>query len=184
MTPLVPETSVQYPLGEKCGLARWFFEGESVAELSNTLNNVMKQSGEASKFRARDRKPNDATFFAIADSIDVGLPVLLGWNTKDYGDHAVLVTGYWHGKDDWLPASCITSRRNLHTSSISRHRLVLRIQSPSRREQRRERRPSSVCIIVTRCEEDAHGRIGPKSPAFMGRASPFPRNFCIIRGYS
>lgn len=83
-------------------LARWFFEGEYVAELSNTLNNFMKQSGEASKFRARDRKPNDATFFAIADSIDVGLPVLLGWNTKDYGDHAVLVTGYWHGKDDWL----------------------------------------------------------------------------------
>ena len=83
-------------------LARWFFEGAHVTELSNTLNNCIKQSGETTRFHAREKKTNKATFFAIAESIDVGLPVLLGWNTKDYGNHAVLVIGYWHGKDDWL----------------------------------------------------------------------------------
>ena len=69
-------------------------------------------------------------------------------------------------------ASCITSRRNLHPPCISRHRFVLRIRSPSRFAQRRERRLSGVCVIFTRCEEDAHGPIDPKSLVFMGRASP------------
>ena len=62
--------------------------------------------------------------------------------------------------------------------------LVLRIQSPSRRAQGGERRLSGVCFIVTSREEDAHGSNGPKSPAFMGRASPFPRDLCIIRDSS
>ncbi|MDD9983187.1 MAG: hypothetical protein OXU81_17820 [Gammaproteobacteria bacterium] len=83
---------------------------------------------------------------------------------------------------DWnsKPASCITSRRNLHTLCIPRHRLV-RIQSPSRCAHRRERRPGGVCIIVTRCEEAPHVPIGPKSLVFVGRASPFARDLCNIR---
>ena len=36
-------------------------------------------------------------------------------------------------------------------------------------------------VIVTRCEEDAHLPIGPESPVFMGRASPFARDLCNIR---
>ena len=27
---------------------------------------------------------------------------MLGWNTPDYGDHAVLVTGYWEGQEKWF----------------------------------------------------------------------------------
>ena len=38
----------------------------------------------------------------IVPSIDQGLPVMLGWNTYDYGCHAVLVTGYWIGTETWL----------------------------------------------------------------------------------
>ena len=49
-----------------------------------------------------------------------------------------------------LPASCITSRRILHMPSIPRHRLVLRIRSPSRCAQRRERRLCGVCVILIR----------------------------------
>ena len=48
------------------------------------------------------------------------------------------------------PASCITSRRNLHTPSIPRHRLVLPILRPSRCAQRHERRLSGVCGIFIR----------------------------------
>lgn len=80
-----------------------------------------------------------------------------------------------------IPASCIASRRSLHMPCIPRHSLAPRIRSPSRCAQRRERRLSGVCVIVTRCEEDAHPPIGPKNPAFMERESPFPRDLCIIR---
>ena len=83
-------------------LARWFFEGEYVTALSETLNNVMKESNEGTRFDSHDRDASSETFWAIAKSIDNGLPVILGWNTADYGNHAVLVTGYWHGVDDWL----------------------------------------------------------------------------------
>ena len=48
------------------------------------------------------------------------------------------------------PASCITSRRILHMPSIPRHRLVLRIRSPSRCAQRRERRLCGVCVVLIR----------------------------------
>ena len=27
---------------------------------------------------------------------------MLGWNTPDYGDHAVLVIGYWEGREKWF----------------------------------------------------------------------------------
>ena len=47
-------------------------------------------------------------------------------------------------------ASCITSRRNLHTPSILRHRLVLRVPSSSRCAQRRERRLCGVWVIFIR----------------------------------
>ena len=38
----------------------------------------------------------------IAGSIDLGLSVMLGWSTPDYGNHAVLVTGYREGSEKWL----------------------------------------------------------------------------------
>ena len=62
----------------------------------------MKHASEATRFRFKDREVTDETFYLIEDSIDKGLPVLIGWETDDYGNHAVLVTGYWHGDDDWL----------------------------------------------------------------------------------
>lgn len=33
------------------------------------------------------------------------MPVILGWDTNDYGSHAVLVTGYWIGQEKWLITS-------------------------------------------------------------------------------
>lgn len=67
-------------------------------------------------------------------------------------------------------ASCTSSRRNLHTPSIPRHRLVLRIRSPSRGAQRRERRLSGVCVIFTRVNK-THTRRSARR-AFHSRDGP------------
>lgn len=83
-------------------LARMFYEGQYVRDVGNTLNNIMRDSEEATRFKISSRPVNDRTFDAISESINSGLPVLIGWDTTDYGTHAVLVKGYWHGDDDWL----------------------------------------------------------------------------------
>lgn len=76
-----------------------------------------------------------------------------------------------------VPASCITSRRNLHTPSIPRDRIGLQIHSPSRCAQQRQRRLSGVRFIVTRCEDDARTPIGPKSPSIHATSEPFHKRF-------
>ncbi len=83
-------------------LARWYYEGEYLETVKNTLNRVMKEEGYKTRFDCEKRTAHDSTFRNIASSIDEGLPVMLGWHTEDFGNHAVLVTGYWHGKNDWL----------------------------------------------------------------------------------
>ena len=48
------------------------------------------------------RQTGDEIFEFIAKNIEDGLPVILGWETEDYGCHAVLVIGYWLGNETWL----------------------------------------------------------------------------------
>lgn len=84
-------------------LAKWFYQGEHVEKVTIILNRIMKSDGKDTKFVCLGKTARDSTFDkTIADSIDLGLPVMLGWNTHDYGDHAVLVTGYWEGREKWL----------------------------------------------------------------------------------
>ena len=79
------------------------------------------------------------------------------------------------------PASCITSRSNLHTPRIPRHRIVLRIRSSSLCARQREWCLSGVRVTFTRREEDAHAPIGPNSPASKGRESLLARDLCNVR---
>ena len=83
-------------------LARWYYEGEYLQTVTDILNRVMKEEGYRTKFICDKETAHDNTFRNIASSIDEGLPVMLGWHTEDFGNHAVLVTGYWHGKNDWF----------------------------------------------------------------------------------
>ena len=84
-------------------LAKWFYMGEYVEQAVRIMNRIMKSDGERTRFGYHDETAHDNTFTeVIVDSINVGLPVMLGWNTHDYGDHAVLVTGYWEGRERWL----------------------------------------------------------------------------------
>ena len=55
------------------------------------------------RFECFDMDRRERTFDEmIVHSIDEGLPVMLAWNTEDYGCHAVLVTGCWIGSEKWL----------------------------------------------------------------------------------
>ena len=63
----------------------------------------MDAEEKATRFEFKRVKSYDSTLSkTIVGSIDVGLPVMLGWNAEDYGAHAVLVTGYWEGAERWL----------------------------------------------------------------------------------
>ena len=83
-------------------LARWYYEGEYLKTVTTILNRVMREAGYRTRFSCENETAHDNTFRNIASSIDEGLPVMLGWSTEDFGNHAVLVIGYWHGKSDWF----------------------------------------------------------------------------------
>ena len=84
-------------------LARWFYHGEDIEKVVKILNSIMSFDEAKTRFECVELTRHDRTFdTTIVDSIDEGLPVMLGWNTEDYGCHAVLVTGYWIGKEKWL----------------------------------------------------------------------------------
>lgn len=84
-------------------LARWFYLGEWIEKLVEILNATMESDGRETEFAYRKGNPSsDSTLRTIVESINDGLPVMLGWNAEDYGCHAVLVTGYMMGKEEWL----------------------------------------------------------------------------------
>ena len=63
----------------------------------------MKSDDKNTEFTCQSKNAVEGTFRnVIADSINSGLPVMLGWSTPDYGDHAVLIKGYWEGQEKWL----------------------------------------------------------------------------------
>ena len=84
-------------------LSRWFYQGEYVRKAVTILNNIMREDKRQTRFACRDESAHDNTFRdVIAGSINDGLPVILGWNTLDYGNHTVLVTGYFEGREKWF----------------------------------------------------------------------------------
>ena len=83
-------------------LARWFHRGENIDKVVAILNRNMRYEGVATRFEYLEMDLRNRPFDRIKGSIDRGLPVMLGWDTKDYGCHAVLVTGYWEGQENWL----------------------------------------------------------------------------------
>ena len=83
-------------------LSRWFYFGEFIETVVEILNTVMARKDEATRFECQHLDTGEKTYEKMVDSIDQGLPVMLGWDTNDYGCHAVLVRGYWIGKERWL----------------------------------------------------------------------------------
>lgn len=87
----------------RLALATWFYKGEHIRKSTTILNKLMKEKSATTRFQCLSKTAHDNTYtVTIKESIDEGLPVMMGWNTPDYGDHAVLVRGYWEGKEKWL----------------------------------------------------------------------------------
>ena len=86
-------------------LATWWHYGADVKDVVHILNRIVRNDKEIREnncFEHLRKQRVDTTFAFIQGEIDKHLPVLLGWNTKDYGCHAVLVVGYWRGGEKWL----------------------------------------------------------------------------------
>ena len=84
-------------------LARWYYHGETVSKATAILNKTMRSDGKSTRFSCQLETAHSNTFHdVIAGSINDGLPVMLGWCTPDYGNHAVLISGYWEGSERWL----------------------------------------------------------------------------------
>ena len=83
-------------------LAKWFYFGETISKMVDILNRIMSADGRNTKFKYYEEQPEDIIRNRILRKIDRGLPVMLGWDTEDYGCHAVLITGYRLGQETWL----------------------------------------------------------------------------------
>ncbi|MCY1015890.1 hypothetical protein [Pyxidicoccus sp. MSG2] len=83
-------------------LASWFYGGSHLLTAKRLLNRIMRHDGHKTRFVHAQETKHDNTFDVIAESIDQGLPVLIGWNTGDFGDHTVVVRGYKISQLRWF----------------------------------------------------------------------------------
>ena len=68
-------------------LAKWYYQGEYVSEVTKILNRITCLDNKGTKFTCQNKNAIVQTFRkVIVASIDFGLPVMLGWSTLDYGD--------------------------------------------------------------------------------------------------
>lgn len=104
--PLISQFPVDGERDDRKVLAKWFYNGATIEDVVKTLNNVVRTSNyiaddmrDKTDFSYKRMKIEtkrggttyDGTFKFIAKNIRNGLPVILGWDTEDYGCHAVLV---------------------------------------------------------------------------------------------
>lgn len=83
-------------------IARWFCRGLYVREAHRLLNRAMQRDGHRTRFVYREEPRHDRTFDRIAASVEMGLPVLVGWVTEDLGNHCVVAYGWSRGDSRWL----------------------------------------------------------------------------------
>jgi hypothetical protein len=83
-------------------LATWFYRGAYLSDACKALNASMKEDQHDTRFKHALYTHRDSTFQLIADDIDQGLPVMIGWTTVDYGVHCTLVVGYRKARRRWL----------------------------------------------------------------------------------
>jgi hypothetical protein len=83
-------------------LSSWFYCGGYLNDACKALNASMKKDGRDTRFKHTLYTHRDSTFNFIADNIDQGLPVMIGWTTIDYGVHCALVVGYRKADLRWF----------------------------------------------------------------------------------
>jgi hypothetical protein len=71
--------------------AEWLTSGVRFGPLARALNGA---AGPRTRFRFRRAPYSAATFELLRARIDQGLPCVLGWETREMGNHSALVVGY------------------------------------------------------------------------------------------
>ena len=108
--PLRAETSkklsydplIAYSQGKEAQriLVNWFYKGKRINTVVDVLNRITKDRD--IRFHCEHKDNRSGIFELICGHLNDGLPVMLGWSAPDYGDHSVLVTGYWKNEQKWL----------------------------------------------------------------------------------
>jgi hypothetical protein len=81
--------------GSGKGVCDWYFRGKELADVVPALNDAAASFGVKEAFSYHGKGAwSDKTFRRIRSAIDDGLPVILGWQSREYGNHCVLVEGY------------------------------------------------------------------------------------------
>ncbi len=85
-------------------LADWYYRGKTLEAAWPRLNDVIAVARQASNALEYicENTWNDTKFTRICAAIDIGLPVMLGWSSRDMGNHCVTVVGYTRGQKRWL----------------------------------------------------------------------------------
>jgi hypothetical protein len=83
-------------------LSSWFYGGARLKDACALLKATMKEDCLDTKFKHKSSYHVQSTYDLIADHIDDGLPVMIGWNTVDFGVHCALVIGYRIAARQWL----------------------------------------------------------------------------------
>jgi hypothetical protein len=77
--------------------ARWLTAGVLLEQLCRALNAACARRGQpgvTTTFRYAARNRTDGSHAFLRDHVDRGLPCLLGWTSRELGNHTSLVVGY------------------------------------------------------------------------------------------
>lgn len=83
-------------------LSSLFYGGAYLKDIYTALKATMREGGLDTKFKRKLYNRSQNTFDFIAENIDNGLPIMIGWNTIDFGVHCALVIGYRIAARQWL----------------------------------------------------------------------------------
>jgi hypothetical protein len=72
-------------------VADWLTTGVQFGPLARALTSACKRT---TRFRAHRLRATDRTLALLHANVDDGLPCVLGWESRELGNHTVLVVGY------------------------------------------------------------------------------------------
>jgi hypothetical protein len=75
-------------------VAEWLTSGVRLEPLCRALNGACARGAARTQFRFRRAGRSDGTVDFLRRLVDRGLPSLLGWESREMGDHTALVVGY------------------------------------------------------------------------------------------
>ncbi|MBI4911510.1 MAG: hypothetical protein HY823_02130 [Acidobacteria bacterium] len=100
--PLIAALAARRKEDPEKTLADWHWRGRSLKEVFRVLNRIAVERSGRKEYKALFQYFGRGTQWAanekrLRDSIESGMPAMLGWQTRDLGGHCVLVYGFTDG---------------------------------------------------------------------------------------